>query len=37
MLFRDKYGRIYTSEEIDEMSIFDIERLKFHMEDTAES
>jgi hypothetical protein len=36
MIFKDKYGRVYASEELDEMSIDDIERLSFHMEEAAE-
>ncbi len=36
MLFKDKYGRIFNSEEIDEMTIYHIEQLSFHMEDEIE-
>lgn len=33
MIFIDKYGRKYLSEELDSMTITEIENLGFHAED----
>jgi hypothetical protein len=31
MLYEDKYGRILSEEEIDELSVFDIEEREIHV------